>query len=654
MKRKLWAIALVLSLVAALVPAGFGAGAEATVTAYGTVTENGSNLPWQYSDGTLTIGGGFLNWNDIWNSPWNSIPGSVLRIVFTDPIVGGSYLDGLFAGFQNLSEIEGLDYIDTSNVESMRSMFRSTRHLTNLDLSGWDVSNVIDMGSMFFWSFGLINLDTSGWDTRKVQDMSGMFSGSGVTNIEGLTDWDTSNVKIMSGMFSGTNNLTSLDLSSWSVSNVTNMSRMFAGSDGLTHLNLYDWDTGNVMDMSEMFSNAWNLENIEGISDWDTSNVNEMGSMFAGASNLTSLDLSGWDTSSVWDMAGPELPVAGGGSSGEGLGMFSSTSSLNRLALGENFNFVWSRFGDANLPFVPQTYEFTGYWQNVGNGTVDNPQGEFVFTSAELMRYYDGSIHADTWVWQPAIKVYLNDERLMFDVAPIIENDRTLVPFRAIFEALGMEIEWDNDTRTAIGAKYGVRIEIPIDSTTALVNGDPVTLDVAAMLYNERTMVPLRFVAEATGASVEWVAYRRTVVITFVPSRTPVPPAEIEIPYGLTEAVVARVIDGDTIVLENGERVRFIGVDAPEVGEPGADEATEFVRELIGGQIIWLEADGNDTDRFGRLRRYVWLRIPTDTQCEDQIRAYMLNALLLENGLADVLIIGEVRNEALFREIARN
>jgi len=120
----------------------------------------------------------------------------------------------------------------------------------------------------------------------------------------------------------------------------------------------------------------------------------------------------------------------------------------------------------------------------------------------------------------------------------------------------------------------------------------------------------------------------------------------------LTEATVLRVIDGDTIVLTCGERVRLIGIDAPERGEAGANEATQFVREKVEGLTVWLEADGPDRDRIGRLRRYVWLQQPTNTQDENQIRQNQLNALLLENGLATVLILGNVRNAALFRQLA--
>jgi len=120
----------------------------------------------------------------------------------------------------------------------------------------------------------------------------------------------------------------------------------------------------------------------------------------------------------------------------------------------------------------------------------------------------------------------------------------------------------------------------------------------------------------------------------------------------VTQVTVLRVIDGDTLELASGERVRLIGVDAPELGRPGANEATQFVRERTEGRTVWLEADGADRDRHGRLRRYVWLQQPTNTRDENQIRQHQLNALLLANGLASVMIIGNVRNEALFRQLA--
>ena len=68
---------------------------------------------------------------------------------------------------------------------------------------------------------------------------------------------------------------------------------------------------------------------------------------------------------------------------------------------------------------------------------------------------------------------------------------------------------------------------------------------------------------------------------------------------------VQRVIDGDTVVLANGDRVRYIGMDTPERGERLFDEATEYNRRLVEGQRVGLLKDQSEADRFGRLLRYV-------------------------------------------------
>ncbi len=70
--------------------------------------------------------------------------------------------------------------------------------------------------------------------------------------------------------------------------------------------------------------------------------------------------------------------------------------------------------------------------------------------------------------------------------------------------------------------------------------------------------------------------------------------------------LVQRVIDGDTVVLADGARVRYIGMDTPERGEPFFDEATEYNRGLVVGRRIQLIKDESEADRFGRLLRYVF------------------------------------------------
>jgi len=74
-----------------------------------------------------------------------------------------------------------------------------------------------------------------------------------------------------------------------------------------------------------------------------------------------------------------------------------------------------------------------------------------------------------------------------------------------------------------------------------------------------------------------------------------------------TGSLVTRVIDGDTVVLSNGERVRLIGIDTPEVDEYYYDEATEELRSLIEGKTVRMESDTNNRDAYDRLLRYIYL-----------------------------------------------
>lgn len=73
------------------------------------------------------------------------------------------------------------------------------------------------------------------------------------------------------------------------------------------------------------------------------------------------------------------------------------------------------------------------------------------------------------------------------------------------------------------------------------------------------------------------------------------------------EAIVLRVIDGDTFVLESGEKVRLIGINSPEVGYCYANDATEYLKSLILGKKVYLEKDVSETDRYDRLLRYVYV-----------------------------------------------
>ena len=103
-----------------------------------------------------------------------------------------------------------------------------------------------------------------------------------------------------------------------------------------------------------------------------------------------------------------------------------------------------------------------------------------------------------------AVDLYVDMEKIATDTPPAVVEGRTLVPLRAIFEAIGATVEWDQNTYTATGVKGDTTVVVQLNNTTAYVNGEARTLDVPAQLINNRTMVPARFISESMGCDVTW------------------------------------------------------------------------------------------------------------------------------------------------------
>jgi|GEM_PF-4294673 len=94
------------------------------------------------------------------------------------------------------------------------------------------------------------------------------------------------------------------------------------------------------------------------------------------------------------------------------------------------------------------------------------------------------------------ITVRINGSDITFDQPPIIEDGRTLVPLRIIFESLDAQVDWDPATQTVIGRKGDITISLQIGSNILVRNGVEITLDVPARIVNDRTLVPVRAIAE--------------------------------------------------------------------------------------------------------------------------------------------------------------
>jgi len=116
------------------------------------------------------------------------------------------------------------------------------------------------------------------------------------------------------------------------------------------------------------------------------------------------------------------------------------------------------------------------------------------------------------------IKISLNGQYISSDVAPVIENSTTLVPVRVISEKLGAEVDWNNQNRTVAIKTSEKQIQLSIGSKQAAINSNAgsnaAQLDVAPFIKEEKTMVPLRFIAEELGLKVNWDNAQRTISLT--------------------------------------------------------------------------------------------------------------------------------------------
>ena len=115
------------------------------------------------------------------------------------------------------------------------------------------------------------------------------------------------------------------------------------------------------------------------------------------------------------------------------------------------------------------------------------------------------------------ILVYVDGKKVEFDQEPIVINGRTMVPMRAIFEAFGATVSWNNSTQQVIAIKDATELSFIIGEKTMLVNRtNLLNIDVAPVIRNERTLVPLRVISDALGYNVVWNDPNRVVSITTI------------------------------------------------------------------------------------------------------------------------------------------
>lgn len=222
---------------------------------------------------------------------------------------------------------------------------------------------------------------------------------------------------------------------------------------------------------------------------------------------------------------------------------------------------------------------------------------------------------------QNEIKVILDGTIIEFEQPPAIINDRTMVPMRAIYEALGAEVAWDAERRTASGAKMGIIVSFTIDEPMMKINFVEKTIDSPATIVNDRTMIPLRAVAEGFGVNVEWDGSKRTVYLSDSNSTSVIENfyydgeyckylgnIDGDVPHGYGTTVY----DNESAFIGKWERGVFLQGVIRTISDDGTEITIEYLDGETKGYTIIRKPNGeyyegfSKNGKFNGLGEYYW------------------------------------------------
>ena len=222
------------------------------------------------------------------NPGWNAQKENIEKVVFNASFANARPTSCYywFCGCSKLTDIEGIENLNTENVTDMSYMFYNCRKLSSLDFSKFNTENVTDMKFMFYNCRILSSLDLSKFNTENVTNMSYMFDNCYELSSLDLSNFNTENVTNMKYMFDNCWELSSLDLSNFNTAKVEDMSYMFSDCRKLSSLDLSNFNTAKVGDMSYMFSYCSTLTTIYGSDEFVTEEVYNSQNMFLRCKNL--------------------------------------------------------------------------------------------------------------------------------------------------------------------------------------------------------------------------------------------------------------------------------------------------------------------------------------------------------------------------------
>ena len=209
-----------------------------------------------YGGVTYAVANVYPNVETLTTVPWPAETRAAITSVVFAAQVRPVSTAGWFNGCTELTQIINLNYLNTSDVTTMNSMFRECSAIKDLDLSGFHTEKVTNMQSMFYQCGNLESVNLSSFNTEAVTTMGWMFYQCPKLSNLDLSGFRTGSVTSMKSMFVNDISLQNLDLSGFNMGNVENISYMLRNCTGLRTLDLSEWNTSSVSEWTSAFENV--------------------------------------------------------------------------------------------------------------------------------------------------------------------------------------------------------------------------------------------------------------------------------------------------------------------------------------------------------------------------------------------------------------
>jgi surface protein len=337
-----------------------------------------------------------------------------------------------FYGLKNISTIEGMRNLNTSEVTDMSGMFSKCTKLENLDLSAFNTAKVNNMHIMFGYCPSLTSLDLRPFNTSQVTAMDSMFIEDTALKSIDLSSFNTSNVKNFKFMFYTCRALENLDVTHFNTAKATTMRQMFMRCSTIKTLELRNFNTTNVTDMHAMFYECEALTSLD-ISTFDTRNVTNMYAMFYKCKAVPTLDVSGFSTGNVTDMAW----------------MFAGCDALTSLCL--------SGFNTANVTTMRAMfnacYSLTTIFVKDDWNTSKVTDSSYLFTGCTSLVGGNGTIYNSSNVSHAFAKIDGGSASPGYFTSLVATIPSGLQPY-AIYNGNTLTFYYDNKANSRTGTKY--------------------------------------------------------------------------------------------------------------------------------------------------------------------------------------------------------